>query len=290
MEMCPHGNFPTTCKSCFSKGEAVIPTTERAKPLVELDKSFVEKMEKDLEKLDKTPAEELKFLPSYEIDSNIGKLRVDVVQYVIDSGKWSERAGYKFLVKNEGGQIVGTHGVGIYPPDDRGISSVSSDIQIGQKGKGLAIPDNLIVIDALQRISNKQNNILRWQITNVNRENLDEKKADLKNGRNLDDEAILADPEIQSLEIEQKRWLAVYGKGGKLGLDRGKKFQPVPSSEPDLEMIDTIVLKRIEDPKTHVVSSEVVSQTLVTDQAIVLERRQNELKQLILANRRGATK
>lgn len=248
--------------------------------IVELNPGFKERLKQILEGLQKTPLEDVQFLPSYEIDSNIGKLKIDVMGH--DTGKsFTKREVYFFLVKNETGQIIATRSCSIFPPHG-GYSHLSADIQIGQKDKGLATPVDLVFMQGLQQLANQKQTRIKWTIQNMNQEKLDEKKSELKEKFDMSEEDLINNEEIKALEIEQQRWQKLYGPDSKLGIKEANNFYP--DTENEVEKIDNIILEKFEDPQTKTTSAKIVETNYIKNVEVTKKERQERLIKDIQTN------
>lgn len=244
-------------------------------PDSEINEEFKKYLATLFERLRLVPAEQLRFLPSYEIDSPSGVLRVDIVSYSTDIPL--DRDVYYWLVKNETGQIIATRTASIFQAEDIGKPrEVSGDIQIGQKGKGLAISIDLVFIDSLQQIADANKESMVWRLKNVNKENLDEQKRKLTSKSGVA-ESLDTDEKIKALEEEQRRWLSLYGDKGKLGIEKLRKiFQPNFDNPRHVDGIDVIKLKRVNNLQTNTVLSEVIA-TVDNPDHVALEQRRREV-------------
>lgn len=125
------------------------------------------------------------------------------------------------IAKDESGRIVGTI-VSSLSHESRMIRGrdgifVTSEIKIIDKGRGLAWPVEQAFQAFLQFCADRENLPVLWSVENQNLAKLEEYRQT--------GEVDLA--RLASMEEEQRRWQALYGPNGKLGVIDGRKiFEP----------------------------------------------------------------
>jgi hypothetical protein len=119
----------------------------------------------------------------------------------------------RVFVRNSKGEIIATRNGILYAM----INELSSEIKVRDRGKGYARPVDEAFMAELQWLSDELKRSFTWILRNSNLERLMDYNASADR-----------DPKVlESLEEEQKRWLALYGEGGKLGFVKGRKvFNP----------------------------------------------------------------
>ncbi len=130
-----------------------------------------------------------------------------------DPTSGDERA---FLIaRDASGNILGTRITKLYVSTSRILAY--SEIKVVEKGKGYAAPIEEGFQQQLQRIANTKHVPVAWKITNENLAVLEHYKQSFQ-----------PDPRIlKQMELEQQRWLALYGPSGKLGITNNEKvFTP----------------------------------------------------------------
>lgn len=187
----------------------------------------------DLEVLTALPDEYVHKGPVFEVETKSG-MKLTCENYILnlqecmDAGLGhlvinafigGERA--YLVVKNESGRVVGTRISSLFHEDRimRGKEGVlvKSKIKMIEKGQGLAWPVEHAFQQFLQFYADRKQLPVMWKIENQNLEKLEEYRE------KEDADPVLLD----SMEEEQRRWQALYGPGGKLGVIDGKKvFQP----------------------------------------------------------------
>ncbi len=190
-------------------------------------------MLRDLEVLSALPEEYVHKGPTFDVETKDG-VKLKCENYILNLEQCTD-AGLAHLVQNafvggeraylvakdESGRVVGTRVSSLF--HERRIARgkegilVKSKIKIVEKGQGLAWPVEQSFQLFLQFYADTKKMPVIWKIENQNLEKLEEYR-----------EKIDVDPEvIRSMEEEQRRWQALYGEGGKLGVMNGKKvFQP----------------------------------------------------------------
>lgn len=253
-----------------------------AAPKMDVSEHFKYNLSNTLETLGKQSLETIRFLPSFVIDSKIGELKAGVTLSPAGSTDFpSELCSVR--VKNEYGQIVALRIATLFSIPGKNELHAGAGIEVGLKAKGLAVPTDLIFIQVLQCISDSEQKKIVWELHNANAEDLDQLISMFK-AKGIDVQDIRMIPEVIELEEEQVRWQAVYGQGGKLGINKMRKVF-TPMKRGDQGTIDTIILRRVEDPETKVVSSEVVSVINSNDPEELLAERRGQLLRDIEENK-----
>jgi hypothetical protein len=111
------------------------------------------------------------------------------------------------------------------------IDAKNARIEINKKGQGIGTLLELIFCDYLQRMANQRHIQIRWNVFNANLQNLNLFRSQILDERFRDhyykqrkmsefdrDQSVDDDERIKPLIEEQKRWMALYGNDGKLGV------------------------------------------------------------------------
>lgn len=242
-----------------------------------IDRDFKLSIRYQLFTLSRVPREKLYYGPTFEIASPLGKLNIEVVFYhgvggvILDRAEWNNPENlkdlryedYHLFIKNEKGEIVAYKTCHLeYGASKPHEAIATTNIEIGLRGKGLAIPIELSFIELLQRIANYSQRQIKWVVTNQNLEKLAKLKKNLH-------PSIEEQTTIASLELEQTRWQKIYGMGGKLGIDMednvedvqmGQKvLDPDPNSDRvNIDSIGKISLERVGDEQFSEAKARVV--------------------------------
>lgn len=126
---------------------------------------------------------------------------------------------YYMFIKNATGEVIATRISSVFHIT-RGKETtmvVKSKIDVRDKGKGLATPVDVMFSSLLQNIADQNKLPVKWEVYNENKDKLE----DYANSPNPDP------VKLEQMKKEQERWMALYGPGGKFGIEKGgKTFTP----------------------------------------------------------------
>jgi hypothetical protein len=157
----------------------------------------------DVERIMRIPESILRSGPVYEVQTKLGEtLKCETFELNLEAAN----------------HIVGTRFTSLFISKlFPGQIRASSIIRVVKKGEGYASPIEEAFQRQLQAFADKVGKPIVWEISN---DNLDKLK-DYQSGTDVDEDV------LQKMEQEQERWQTLYGKGGKLGIEKGKKtFTP----------------------------------------------------------------
>jgi hypothetical protein len=183
----------------------------------------------DVERIMRIPESILRSGPVYEVQTKLGEtLKCETFELNLEEAIAAgiqeiknPHIGHERLylvAKDAANHIVGTRFTSLFISKlFPGQIRASSIIRVVKKGEGYASPIEEAFQRQLQAFADKVGKPIVWEISN---DNLDKLK-DYQSGTDVDEDV------LQKMEQEQERWQTLYGKGGKLGIEKGKKtFTP----------------------------------------------------------------
>ncbi|EKD47953.1 MAG: hypothetical protein ACD_65C00201G0004 [uncultured bacterium] len=182
-----------------------------------------------LSNLNKIPEEMIHRGPTFTVETKNGEtLTCETLYFNFIFGKNyqirkpvnTNGAGIMHFVfaKNTSGEIVGLRISSIFNQNKNEMLA-QSRISVKYRGKGLAMPTENAFIKSMQWLANTLDKNIVWKVYNENLVALDLAK----------ERGNVSTKILTALESEQQRWQAMYGPGGKLGINnKGKRiFRPI---------------------------------------------------------------
>jgi len=163
--------------------------------------------------LENIPQEELEKIAEFQIRLKDGEDLTCTVQ-MVDLNRspnlnlplaYAGGQRYYFLVKNQNNEVIALRSLNLY--DERARFEATSHVYIhsNYRGKGLAGHIDNEMVKLLQNIANQKKKRVFWRVENQN-------IATLNNYKSRPD----ADPVVVAeRELEQQRWMKLYGPNGK---------------------------------------------------------------------------
>jgi len=214
-----------------------------------------------LKRLEKTAEEGYVFSydPIMEKTSQGKEIKVDSLSWGSDDGIMTESKWRVVCVATDptDGKVVGLRlsdirKDGMTKDEKKGFVDklkITGEILTRWRGEGIAPAlDKAFLKVATQYVNYYKQELVgefqfNWSVENANLKRLNEKK-----------EQGLSGPELEELEVEQKRWQAVYGEGGKMGFEKVGEYDYSRIVEPqmeegksyDLQPVDLEKFKKIE--------------------------------------------
>jgi hypothetical protein len=195
-----------------------------------------------LEQLYRQNPNNLHFGPEYHLTTSKGaKLNIFVTFLDYKGENKEARRDYCVIAQDENQKVVGDEYHRTRYNKELDFLDTWLIISVGDKGKGVATPIDLVGFNLLQREANSRNCEVQLNIYDAS---LDTLKGLKKSFRKTKDQNLTA--RIRELESQRLRWLALYGKGGKLGFTAGGKKIFMPNGVPqELESIRSIDVDRV---------------------------------------------
>src|SRR3989338_5424709 len=199
----------------------------------------------------------MRFGPEYKTTTSQGKNLT--IQSVVLERNEKSKSPHKFIYMfalNEHGEVDGK-------------------ISTTYPGGGVAVPLDTAFMDIVQRLANETGRAMQWNVSNGN-------AASWMAARDEKDYAGMAQK-----EEEQKHWQAVYGDGGKLGLEAFDQFSAQRIFEPDddvlgekLENVDEVAFVRQGSEVRYTRNHHVDEQEQQSVRTRSLQRFEHTLEQL----------
>jgi hypothetical protein len=217
----------------------------------------------------------------YSRDSQVEE-EVRVTQINIDDPTHPDdkRKSSVFIAADSNGKLLGhrSYDIDKNSEDGEGLK-VTSNVQVGYRGKGLAAVLELINQDYLQRLADLGGKV-KWVVRNANQNRLEELEQALERDPKNEDLA----SQVGKKRQEQEAWQYIWGAGGLAGVEQGfPKFlgEKYFNSKADFVKIKDIFMHRGADALELVPVIDEVQDIDPDSEPQVLEERRKEFESML---------
>jgi len=192
--------------------------------------------------------------PIIEKTSQGKEINVDSLSWISDDGFATDNKRRLVLIATNpvDGKVVGLRlsdirSDGLVKDEEKGYinkEKITGEILTRLRGEGIAPALDNAFVKIITQVANYYKQEFSgefqfdWSVENANLKRLNQKK-----------EEGLSGPELEELEIEQKRWQAVYGEEGKFGFKKNDEYNYVRTIEPQLEEGKSYDLQKVDMEK-----------------------------------------